>query len=294
MHPKSKRNFGVEFELNQKDAAITHTEQAALQVAVKKGTKLDVTVTGWTTSVNNNYWHIKTDSTCGKVGHGTDYGHEVASPVLFGADGVKEVGVVAENIKAGEFKVNNNCGYHVHAEVADFNIEQAGILLSYWMKVENWILHMVPSHRSQNKYCKPLTRRRILKRDSYHEPTVVWDAIKPKNTKPFDNSEKRFTLNSVHIANAEATKGEYKKRTFELRIPEGTVEREDAVFWIDLFISFVDCVKSKSPPSTLKTIVNFDEFLSCFDHAYDDTKLQIIKRLKQYARGGMSEKVAKL
>ena len=65
----------------------------------------------------------------------------------------------------------NNCGYHIHINASDFNEEEMGRLISYWLLIEDVFFNMVPFRRTVNKYCKKVK----IKNGKYD---VAMDVIK--------------------------------------------------------------------------------------------------------------------
>lgn len=241
----SKRKFGVEFELSNNLSTIT------LKNAISNASSRNVyTNNHWAQTENNNdYWHIKRDSTCGPEGKTTNsslYGYEVASYVGKGAKDILHMGKIATTLKIAGAKINNNCGFHIHASVADLESQrQTGVIMSYWVKIEDTMFQSCPSHRRKNKYCRSL--RRKVPVAAKLEPVEFWKKIRPTNLDTHENNDKKVSINMVgHTA---ALRGNCDvKNTLELRLPEASLERKDVINWLRLYLNFIESTKNAEAP----------------------------------------------
>lgn len=285
----SKRFFGVELEVSN-----TKTQEVISNI-IKKETSRGVSVTGYGQTFRNSYWHIKTDSTCGPLGHGKDKGFEVASYIASGACEIEDIGTIAQALATGGIEVNNNCGMHVHVNIADFSPTEAGVLLGRWIKIEPWIRQAVPKHRKNNKYAKFLFKARAHRFNPLqsYDPLDFWNLIKPTDFSVYENRQKRVALNMINYA---ATKTDpWARATAEFRFPEGTLSKQDVCNWVRLFILFVESSQKASMPPNLLPAKNLDEVMEILgltstksfyilDQDLYDLKIWFLNRLIQFGQ----------
>lgn len=240
----SKRKFGVEFELSN-DLNLVALSKAVEKISSKSVYKDDC----WAATCNdNNFWHIKRDSTCGPEGKTKNiskYGYEIASYVGKGINDILHIGDVADSLRKSGAVINDNCGMHIHASGDNISLEQIGIVMAYWLKIERIIFQSCPSHRRKNKYCRTL-KGKVL---SSHNLTSIefWEKIKPQNLAVHENNDKKVSLNSVGYA--AAISGHYNvKNTLELRVPEASLEKEDVINWVKLYLNFIETVLCAKMP----------------------------------------------
>jgi hypothetical protein len=259
----SKRTFGVEMEVGN------NVDRNNIQHCIQKISKRDIIVAGWDLTNNNNYWHVKTDSTCGPNAHiAKDYGVEIASFRAAGYKDLKHItDVAAELIKIG-VQVNNNCGLHIHAGTSDFTPAQMGVLFAYWMKIEPIICCLVADRRLKNKHCRLWHTRKTIDKSRSYSPDILWQIIAPTNFSPHNNKQKKVSLNFVNFA--AAISGGYSRNTVELRLPEGTLSPREISAWVRIFVSFVDsCRKAKMPVDLFPTS-SLEEFFQIIGFAEKD------------------------
>lgn len=241
----SKRKFGVEFELsNNLDLSELHT------VLTKASPDKSVYQhNSWAQTDNNNeYWHIKRDSTCGPEGKTKKiekYGFEVASYVGKGVKDILHMGKVAEAMKKNGAKINKHCGIHIHASADGLTPDQVGTIMAYWVKIERTMFQQCPPSRRRNKYCRSL-RRRVPVRSKL-TPIQFWEKIRPENLNTHENNDKKVSVNTVGFTASQ--QGCYGvKNTLELRMPEASLEKTDVVNWIRLYLNFIETTKKAEMP----------------------------------------------
>ena len=241
----SKRKFGVEFELSN------DLDLAALNDILTKASpdKLIYKHNSWAQTDNNNeYWHIKRDSTCGPEGKTKQiekYGYEVASYVGRGVKDIIHIGKVAESMKANGACVNKHCGIHIHASADGLETQQVGTIMAYWVKIERTMFQSCPPSRRKNKYCRSL-RRRVPVRTEL-TPIQFWEQIRPENLSTHENNDKKVSVNTVGFtAHQQGCYG--VKNTLELRMPEASLDKVDVINWIRLYINFIESAKNAKMP----------------------------------------------
>ena len=247
-HFASKRQFGVEFEVGSeihKDdigKLIKGYESKRLKtrpVRVEGGKK------GWAESHDNNYWHVKYDSTCGVLGKGSDNGWEIASFVASGFDDLDWISTVAERLHSDGIKTNPNCGMHIHADVRDFSQSQIGDLFSRWLRCEKLMLQSVPSHRRNNKYCRQIYRLKPILRKTTFSGKSLWSKIQPTSYYPHENEQKKITLNPMGFAEFLHTQKK-NRPTIEYRLPECLLNKQHVLYTAVLFLNFVESSRLSS------------------------------------------------
>ena len=115
---------------------------------------------------------------------------EFVSPILMGADGLRQLCEVIDAIKARGGKVNVSCGLHVHVGFDKRNTPVVGRLISLVANHEAALYAITGSHsrergvgsRHSTNWCKGLKQygnktqaERIAKRDRYHLLNIATD-----------------------------------------------------------------------------------------------------------------------
>lgn len=247
----TKRCFGVEVEVNRK-----LTIQKLTEVVGTADAKHRVhSSTSYAQDYSNNYWHVKFDRSCGTTpaaGHQQEGGWEIASYKASGAKDLLKIEKVIKAVNDAGAEVNNNCGFHIHVEIADFSTEQASTLIAYWMKIEKMVCEILPKHRRNNIYSRLLTDKfRVNTSPKVYNPTSLWMLVRPPS---FDNEHRRVSLNIANFA-LQA----HNRRTVELRLPEGTTNSKDVKNWIRLFTHFVESCKYRNFPDSLSAVIDLRE-----------------------------------
>lgn len=235
---KSKRHFGIELEVNER-------VQPTVLVKAVSSVDPDHSVahsSSYQQDYGNTYWHVKFDRSCSDM---KDVGGwEIASYKASGYKDVELMGKVAQALKSAGATVNNNCGFHIHVEVADFKTEQIISLAAHWLIIEGIILEMLPRHRRNHKYAKPMSTFFAMDFNKTYTPAKFWGMVCPSGT---SNEYRRVALNLCNF-----THGSRARKTVELRLPEGTVDSKEVKNWIRFFVHFVDVVKKKPFPPSVK------------------------------------------
>lgn len=248
----SARCFGVELEvgpeISRADIASFIQQESTIPVDVPCGK-------GWAQSLNNDFWHVKYDSTCGPLGKHFDNGWEVASFKASGYWDLQHIGKITNHLRRCGLNVNHNCGLHVHVDVSDFDCTQLGILLAHWFKIESVMLSTIKEDRRRCGYCKALVAAKskkisLLKK---YEPSEFWKIVRPTNLAIHENSQKQVALNLINCARCLRYKT-YGRNTIEFRFPEGTLDGDIIKNWVQLFVLFVDNSKTLFMPKNLKSV----------------------------------------
>lgn len=284
----SNRRFGIEFEVGNE------CSQSFIYNALKFCTPVNIEVTPmWQQSSGNDFWHIKYDSTCGAayLGQSSTPGWEIATFIATGFGDLTHIAGVAQELKQHGIKTNNNCGLHIHADVADFTVEKMGVLLAYWLKIEPMLCQAVPERRIDNKYCKLMSKSRKIALNKEHTSAEVWKAFKPTNFNLHENKQKKVTLNTVNFAESLITKNK-NKCTVEFRLPEGSLAHDDVLYWTSFFVNFIEKSKKSEMPKDLKS-VGLIEFFRISDIDLD-TKLWFLNRLNKFGNDQIKDEISSL
>ena len=92
----SNRFFGIELEVGRE------IPRSIISNVIKRYSKKKVVISNYVNSVNNNYWVVKTDSSCGKkVDHlgQNEGGYEITSYKASGIEDVKIMSKISGEIK---------------------------------------------------------------------------------------------------------------------------------------------------------------------------------------------------
>jgi hypothetical protein len=276
------RNFGIEIEVGNEKS------QSHIQDIVEsKSNKSVLKTEKWAQSIDNNFWHIKYDSTCGVKGKPDDNGWEIASFKAFGKDDLTHICDIADALKESGCMVNKNCGLHIHADVSDFNTTKMGSLLNRWIKIEKFLLHAMPDHRKNNVHCKPLISKLNVKNLKVSMPDSTWNLLRPKVFKIHNNPQKRFSLNLINYAKFIKYNKRSSRPTIELRLPEGTLNWDDIFNWTYFYLNFINFSFKNNCIKNLSYVKNVKSFFSISGINYsqnENLKLWFEERFKNFGK----------
>lgn len=268
----SNRYFGIELESHP---VVSGSEILSV---IKKNSNHQVVKTKWKQTINNDFWHIKTDSTC-SGGNFNLKGWEIASFKAKGYEDLLEICNVAKCLKKIGLRCGEDCGFHVHVDISDFSVEQASVLLANWIKIEKIILKTVPNYRSKNKFCRCINSK-VFNKNKKIDPKTFWDLYGPKNTSIHNNKDKKVTMNLVnYLSYIQFPYAHDKRPTVEFRFPEGTFDEKDIKNWVLFFINFVENNKNKSMPDNLLCVKNIKDFLEICGIFSEKNKRWLFKRI---------------
>lgn len=238
------RRFGVEMEVGNEHSQI-YLADAISRVSPRGGK-----ICEHLQSKNNSGWHIKTDSSCARCDW--DIGYEIASFVASGWRDMLEIADAADALRGAQVRVNRQCGLHVHVDISDFNLSQAGSLMAAWLSIEPFMMQTVPSYRFKTGYCEPLRCSRRFSYDVPHKPEEVWEIFKPIDLDSIRSDDRRRMMNVVNYAIG-LNKKRSTRKTVEFRFPEGTLAGSNVANWVRLFVNFVEQYKTRSLGTISKT-----------------------------------------
>lgn len=275
------RNFGLEFEVGNE-----MSQDQISDIVASNSLKYVITTPKWAQSINNDYWHVKFDSTCGVAGKPIDSGWEIASFKASGDQELLDICKVANALQQAGCKVNNNCGFHIHADVSDFSVKQMGSLLKRWIKIEDFLLEAVPQRRRNNFHCLSVKKAFEDKKNRNTSDESVWLTLKPRIFRSHNNPNKRYTLNLVNYAKYIKAKIRTKVRpTIEFRLPEGTLNFVDIYFWTCFYLNFIDYSKNHDIKNvnSIKTLKQFYKVSGISSLKNEDIKIWFEQRIKKFS-----------
>lgn len=242
----TNRRFGVELEVGNE------IRKAQIKRAILKHSDFPVVCSGWATSKNNAFWHIKNDATCGKDGWEGNRGFEIASYVASGWRQLLQIEQCVRSVQKLGVKTNKNCGLHVHVDVTDFSTFEMASLVAHWLKIELRMLHSVPRRRASfDGYSKPIMHSTCfyIERNRSYSPGEFWEMFVPEDGEPYV-VDRAVTLNIQNYLKLLKWPA-WLKGTVEFRWPEGTLNSVDVKNWIRLFVNFVENSKDRPMPEDI-------------------------------------------
>lgn len=231
-----KRCFGLEIEVG-KEKSMDYIKNV-----IKDCSGIPVKSNYYRATVNNFYWDLKHDGSCGKktdkfgINEG---GYEINTFKASSLTELLHICHVAKNLKQSGLQINKNCGLHIHIDAHDFSEEQMGVLISNWLCIERTMMQSVPYTRRRNKYCQKLAGSRYPVKATFENAIAVWDAYKPRSTKLHDNSDRRLAMNLVNYFRFLKLKN-FLRSTIEFRFPEGTLLQTNVKNWTRILVNFVN------------------------------------------------------
>ena len=94
-------------------------------------------------------WKVVPD---GSLGRG---GAEIVSPILYGEDGLNQITLVAETLKAIGQRVNESTGLHVHHDARDMTATQLKSVLYLYAKAQSVTATLLPTRVNRN-WCRDI------------------------------------------------------------------------------------------------------------------------------------------
>lgn len=219
------RKFGVEIEFTGID------EQTAVTAINAAG--IPITYEGYTHRTSET-WKLVRDSSCGL---------EAVSPVLQGEDGLRQIAKVCEALTAAGAKVDRKCGYHVHLDVADFELSHFKNLVKLWVKFEDvFDTFQPPSRRlNSNVYCMSNLNSFGMIYDGETHAEACQRAFKAIDATDSIQALGALFASRYHKLNVQAY---FRHRTIEVRHHAGTLNADKAVNWVRLMMELYDTART--------------------------------------------------
>ena len=166
-------------------------------------------------------WKLERDGSVTEYRSGAELGGEVVSPILsLDTNGLEQIVKVTKAIKEAGGTVNRRCGLHIHISVKDFDNFQRANIVRLWEFQERVIERFVSKSRINNQYCARLSAQRTARTVSALENGI--------NITPI--SSKMQSLNVLPY--------ETPKKTFEVRLHQGTLSATKINTWVNLLLAF--------------------------------------------------------
>lgn len=253
----SDRRFGVELEMSEK------VPKSVISQAIKSNSYFDSRVRRHGASIDNNFWEVKEDHSCG---------YEVSSFVGSGVDHLLHMANIANILKLIGCETNWSCGLHVHVEVLDHTNEDIAKLCAYWSKIEWLISKIIPKDRNL-EYCKPLSKVFTNHlgsnyRNKYWEAKELYNKLLLNDPDEDGDMPRRRSINICNYV-LNCSKRKPKKKTIEFRSAAGTLNPDEITNWARLCINFVEHVKTLPMPD-LQIIRPLEEALSIMGLHHDE------------------------
>lgn len=155
-----------------------------------------------------DHWQVKGDgSVRGRGGQGM----EIASAVLRGSQGFRDIGTVCSVLRGLGCTVNRTCGLHVHHDANDLSLDAIKRVVRLWANNQVHINGLVASGRPTNRYCSALHQGDIGTVDSL---TAL------------NQLSRVYRYKALNVA-AYMTHG-----TLEVRLHQGTLETDKVLAWV--------------------------------------------------------------
>jgi len=162
-------------------------------------------------------WKLEKDGSVTDIRGGVQYGGEVVSPILSGdTGGFEEIKKVTKAMKLAGATVNRRCGLHVHISVRDFNNVERGNIVRLWQHTERVIENFVATSRIGNYYCSR------------------WNNA----VRPIEDLERGRALNYNKMQNLNIAPYDTPKKTFEVRLHQGTLSGVKITTWVRFLLAF--------------------------------------------------------
>jgi hypothetical protein len=173
-------------------------------------------------------WGAQRDGSISAPGH--RMGVEVVSPILRGADGMRQVVEVVRKLNAMGGKVNASCGFHVHIGIDDSELPKLAQVVHLFANTEKGFYASTGTrNREHNSYC-----RSIKGPNSQHERYNYDAAGTTGRVASIGSRPERFhTLNLVPLFTGQ-------RKAMEFRVFQGTLSIEKICGYIRMCIGVVD------------------------------------------------------
>ena len=142
-----QRRFGIEIEFKGSRAAVCESIQR-LGVACQEESYNHNT---------RNHWKIVTDASLGYSNAG-----EVVSPILQGAQGLRELELVCQGLEDAGAGVDRQCGLHIHLDCRDMSVAECQTVFKRYSDYESSIDRIMPrSRRGNARWCGTIANSRV-------------------------------------------------------------------------------------------------------------------------------------
>lgn len=189
---------------------------------------------------SRNHWKIVSDASING-----QLGFELVSPILQGEAGLEEVAKVCQALKTTNAYINKSCGFHVHFDAREMNLNSWKNLYKNYASLENTIDSFMPVSRraNNNTYCKSLKVANLNRSlDQATSLTKIEDIF---------GGSRYFKINPI---------SHRRHNTVEFRQHSGTVEFEKISNWLRFLHNLVDYSKTKViETANFETMADFNQ-----------------------------------
>lgn len=153
---------------------------------------------------------------------------EIVSPILQGADGMRQLLFVLAWLRSKGAKVNRSCGLHVHVGVNATRTDELGRIVNMAARFERGLYAVTGTHTRElgyngHRFCNPISDASCFKA-AYKADEKIHDRIP---------AHRYFTLNLANLA-------EGTRPTVEFRVFAGTLSTKKAVGYVRLALGIVE------------------------------------------------------
>jgi len=187
------------------------------------------------------HWGIKHD---GSLGHmRAAQGVEIVSPILRGEAGLANVRKTATALVEGKFKVNVQCGLHVHMGAGDLTVLQKRNIVGQFIRYERFFDLILPVSRRSTRYAKSL--RSGMAPPSANPDKAAQHAI----LKLLEcDTPDQFTAYAGRMLGDHHARLSFNAHgTLEFRQHSGTINPDKIENWVRLILAFTEGAKDKAP-----------------------------------------------
>lgn len=225
------RRFGVEIEFNTR-------MDSSLVAELLRDAGLAVRDDGYTHDVHEDEWKIVSDGS-------VEYGWELVSPPLLWKQR-DQIRTACETLSRADCYTSNQCGLHVHHEVADLSVTTLKRLAHYYHAAQSFTDCLVEQSRRTDYGCQ-------------------WAA-------PFTDRDFRTIDAAVRLGDLANGCTRYKALnlqplvnygTVEFRQHEGTLDHERIIAWIAYGQAMVQAAIARRRPPTADDAPDAPTFLDC-------------------------------
>lgn len=221
------RRFGVEIELNPLDNKIPEGNSlpsGIFEIAEVLRTCLNekIYVCNWHTTVNNDYWLVKPDSSCG---------FEICTPILNGMSDLNKLKKVIKSIrKYNKINSDRRCSFHVHFELPSVENSYLANIILWWIRCELFFFLMIPNYRKESNYAQILSLSYLFFNNNSSFDFILNDVL-VHHIKEY----KFYSINLYHLKKS-------NRKTIEFRIMDSSacLNEDYACCWILLLQRFLE------------------------------------------------------
>ena len=195
-----------------------------------------------------------------------DNGLEFVSLAFNGDEFLNKIKDFCEELKNREFKINSDCGFHLHIGIKP-ELEELKKIFYFYHKYEEFFFKMASESRQNNHYCRKLNKLFVGDyMNQLKEIKTILDFQKmlyeTEYKRTIDNYkhekyyQKRYFWINFHSV--------FYRRTLEIRLHNGTIDTKKVNNWALIHLKVLDLLK-KMNLETINLFPNTQEFfLSLF------------------------------